>query len=102
MAENNDAGNQVAAGGILVSIDNLREIMGRCFDGKPLERNLADWLGDAIDGYLSRQFQTLEEALGLIFPRGGIPWWREEANRTRDAALRALADTFFDGIALGS
>ena len=100
MTRNHDDGNQVATGGTFASIDNLREIMGRCFDGEPLERDLAGWLGDAIDGYLTRQFHTLEEALGLIFPRGGIPWWREEANRTRDAALRALADTFFDEIAL--
>ena len=82
-------------GGIYASIDKLREIMGRCFDGEPLDGELADWLGEAIDGYLTRQFQTLEEALGLVFSRGGIPWWREEANRTRDAALRSLAETFF-------
>tara|TARA_Y100001934_G_C12080563_1_gene644556 strand:+ start:199 stop:642 length:444 start_codon:yes stop_codon:yes gene_type:complete len=62
-------------GGIYASIDKLREIMGRCFDGEPLDGELADWLGEAIDGYLIRQFQTLEEALGLVFPavafRGG-------------------------------
>ena len=87
--------------GIFASIDNLREIMSQCFDGKPLDGELADWLGEAIDGYLTRQFRTLEEALGLIFPRGGIPWWREEAMRKRDAALRYLAETFFDEVALG-
>ena len=74
--------------------------MGSCFDGKPLDGDLADWLGEAIDGYLTRQFRTLEEALGLIFPRGGIPWWREEAMRKRDAALRYLADTFLDELTL--
>ena len=87
--------------GIFASIDNLREIMSQCFDGKPLDGDLADWLGEAIDGYLTRQFRTLEEALGLIFPRGGIPWWREEAMRKRDAALRYLAETFLDELTLG-
>ncbi len=87
--------------GIFASIDNLREIMSQCFDGKPLDGDLADWLGEAIDGYLTRQFRTLEEALGLIFPRGGIPWWREEATRKRDAALRYLAETFHDELTLG-
>lgn len=89
-----------ATGGLYTAIDNLREVMGRCFDGKPLDGELANWLGDAIDGYLTRQSQTLEEAFGLVFPRGGIPWWREEANRKRDAALRGLAETFFDGFGL--
>ncbi len=92
---------EATSSGIFASIDNLREIMGRCFDGEPLEGDLADWLGEAIDGYLTRQFRTLEEALGLIFPRGGIPWWREEAMRKRDAALRYLAETFLDELALG-
>jgi hypothetical protein len=87
--------------GMFPSIDNLRELMGRCFDGKPLDGDLADWLGEAIDGYLTRQFSTLEEAFGLIFPRGGIPWWREEAVRKRNAALRYLAETFLGELALG-
>jgi hypothetical protein len=87
--------------GIFASIGNLREIMGCCIDGKPLDGDLADWLGEAIDGYLTRQFRTLEEALGLIFPRGGIPWWREEAIRKRNAALLYLAETFLGELALG-
>lgn len=93
--------SQATSSGIFASIDNLREIMGRCFDGKPLDVDLADWLGVAIDGYLTRQFRTLEEGLGLIFPRGGIPWWREEAIRKRNAALCYLAETFLDELALG-
>ncbi len=92
---------QATSSGIFASIDDLREIMGRCFDGKPLDGHLANWLGEAIDGYLTRQFRTLEEGLGLIFPRGGIPWWREEAIRKRNAALRYLAETFLDELALG-
>lgn len=92
---------EATSNGIFESIDNLREIMGRCFDGEPLDGDLADWLGDAIDGYLTQQFRSLEEAFGLIFPRGGIPWWREEAIRKRDRALRYFAETFLDELALG-
>jgi hypothetical protein len=93
--------SQATSSGIFASIDNLREIMARCFDGKPLDGDLADWLGEAIDGFLTRQFCTLDEGLGLIFPRGGIPWWREEAIRKRNAALCHLAETFLDELALG-
>ncbi len=93
--------SRAAASGIFASIDNLREIMARCFEGKPLDGDLAAWLGEAIDGFLTRQFCTLDEGLGLIFPRGGIPWWREEAIRKRNAALCHLAETFLDELALG-
>ena len=89
------------SGGTFTSIDKLRQVMDRCLDGKPLDGDLADWLGKAIDGYLTRQYRTFEEAFGLIFPRGGIPWWREEANRTRDAALRSFAETFLGEKSLG-
>ncbi len=92
---------QATSSGIYASIDKLREIMAHCLDGKPLDGDLADWLGEAIDGFLTRQFCTLDEGLGLIFPRGGIPWWREEAIRQRNAALRYLAETFLDELALG-
>lgn len=76
-------------------IDDLREIALRCLSGKPLDEDLSQWLGNALESFLSRQCQTIEDALGLKFPQGGIPWWREEANRTRDNALRQLAERFF-------
>ena len=93
-------GSENSPAGLFTSIDNLREIMGRCRDGEPLDQDLAEWLGEALEGYLTQQFRTLEEALGLIFPRGGVPWWREEAMRKRDAALRRLAEHFHDGRAM--
>ncbi len=89
-----DGGRSGPAGGILAIIDNLREITAQCLAGEPLGRDLAGWLGSALDGYLTHQCRTLEEAMGLVFPKGGIPWWREEAIRKRDAALRYLAETF--------
>ncbi len=75
-------------------IERLREVSERCLAGKALGAELADWLGQSLQGYLSRRYQTVEDALGLRFPQGGVPWWREEAIRHRDAALRELADRF--------
>ncbi len=94
-------GDAARSHGLFASIDNLREIMAHCVEGEPLGGDLAAWLGEAIDGFLTRQFCTLDESLGLIFPRGGIPWWREEANRKRNAALCYLAETFLSELALG-
>ncbi len=53
------------------------------------------WLGESLQSFLDRTSQTLDEALDLKFPQGGMPWWREEANRTRDDALRRLAGEHF-------
>ncbi len=76
-------------------LDDLREIARCCRAGLPLRPNLARWLGSALHGYLTRYYRTVEQALNLRFPHGGVPWWREEAIRERDAALRALAGSFF-------
>ncbi len=76
---------------MLAAIDRLREVSRRCLDGEPLDRDLAEWLGDSLKGYLDQRHQNIGEALGLVFPKGGVPWWREEAIRDRDAALRDLA-----------
>lgn len=77
-----------------VAIRRLREVAAQCREGRSLDRELAEWLAGSLEGYLTRQYRTVEEALGLIFPQGGVPWWREEAIRTRDAALRELAARF--------
>ena len=84
------------------SIDNLKEISHRCRAGEPLNQDLADWLGNSLQGYLDRRYCSFEEAFGLIFPRGGIPWWREEAMRARDAALRDFAEIFLGDLATGT
>ncbi len=77
------------------AIDKLREVARRCTAGEPLSPGLAQWLGSALHGYLTRQYQTVGQAMNLRFPQGGVPWWREEAIRARDASLRALAERFF-------
>lgn len=70
----------------------LREIARSCLIGEPLKADLARALGAALQGFLSRRHPTIEAALGIITMRGGISWLAAEANRTRDDALRKLAE----------
>lgn len=79
---------------MLHAIDNLREIKQRCIAGEPLDMNQAQWLGAALAHFLDHRCTSMDDALGLHFAQGGMPWWREEANRARDAALRDIAQTF--------
>lgn len=76
-------------------VERLREIAIRCLNGQPLDRRHSRWLGGALESYLGKDSSSLEEALGLRYGRGGVPWWREAALRQRDAALRALAAEYF-------
>jgi hypothetical protein len=80
---------------MLATIDNLREIARLCRNGQPLGPELSGWLGGSLDQFLQREAPTIEDAFGLRAPRGGVPWWLEEAMRRRDAALRELARTHF-------
>lgn len=77
------------------AISNLREIARICLAGQRLEAELAAWLGRALSDYLEHRTGTLQDALGLRMPKGGVPWWREEAMRRRDAELRDLARIHF-------
>ena len=72
------------------TIQQLHEIAKRCLSGMPLDDGLARWLGASLDRFLNHRARTIEDAMGLRFPRGGVPWWMEEAIRKRDAALREL------------
>jgi hypothetical protein len=80
---------------MLANINNLREIARRCQTGEPLSNNLSLWLGESLNAFLNRQCNSIEDALGIRAPRGGIPWWREEAIRQRDDAIRKLAAAWF-------
>lgn len=73
------------------TISKLREVCRRCQVDSPLGDELSRWLGESLQSFLDRECTSLNEALGLRFARGGVPWWREEAMRNRDDALRALA-----------
>ena len=84
------------------TINDLREIARCCLSGEPLESNLSEWLGESLQAFLDHACATVDDAFGLKFPQGGIPWWREEAIRTRDAALRELDARFFDDRSLSA
>ncbi len=81
---------------MLATIENLRDISRRCLADQPLSAEQSHWLGVSLTSFLEHRSRSLNEALGLRFPQGGVPWWREEAIRNRDAALRALAARFFE------
>jgi hypothetical protein len=73
------------------TIDRLRDVSSFCRRGALLPADLAGWLAAGIERFLGREARDLDGALGLIQAQGGIPWWREDAIRRRDAALRRLS-----------
>lgn len=73
------------------AIRKLREIELCCRAAAPLPPPLAQWLAASLGKFLNRQCRSIEAAFDLAMTPGGVPWWLEEAMRTRDAALRALA-----------
>jgi hypothetical protein len=77
---------------MLTVISNLRQICERCNHGEPLEEDLASWLADSLDRFLRHECTSVDDAMGLRQPRGGVPWWLVEALYRRDRALRELAD----------
>jgi hypothetical protein len=82
---------------MLSIIENLRAI-AKCFrEGSALPADLADWLERSLRDFLDHRCGSVDEALGLRFAKGGVPWWLEEAMRTRDTALRELAERFLPG-----
>lgn len=74
------------------TIDRLRDVSSFCRQGAALPPDLAGWLAAGIERFLGREARDLDGALGLLQAQGGIPWWREDAIRRRDAALRRLRD----------
>jgi hypothetical protein len=85
---------------MITPVKRLKEVSHQLLERRPLGDEQARWLGAALDRFLNRQSATLEEAFELRFPRGGVPWWLEDAMRHRDEALRRMSDEFFgeDGI----
>ncbi len=77
------------------TIEALRCISLQCLSEEPLTPEQSHWLGASLKRFLDRQCPSLEEALDLRFPQGGVPWWREEAIRQRNAALCELANRHF-------
>ena len=79
---------------MLETIDRLRQIKQRCLSCEPLSNDLSRWIGSALQDFLEQRSNSVDAALGLRFPQGGVPWWREEAIRVRDGVLRSLARDF--------
>ncbi len=82
---------------MFTTISALRDIARRCLAAEPLTSEQLQLLGVSLARFIEHECQSIEDALGLRFPRGGIPWWREEAIRKRNAALRDLAARFYAG-----
>lgn len=82
-------------------VGKIRIISERCLSGEPIGDDLACWLGSSLKRFLDRDSATIEEALGLKYARGGVPWWLEEAIRKRDAALRDLAAEHLSHLSAG-
>lgn len=80
---------------MLATIELLESISARCLADQPLDQGQRHWLGRVLAEYLAHRCPTIEDAMELRGDRGGIPWWREQANRKRDAALRELAARHF-------
>ena len=80
---------------MLHTIQKLRDIALVCRLGTPLQADLAAWLSHSLESFLTQRAASMDEAFGLRAPRGGIPWWREEAARSRNALLREFAATHF-------
>ena len=83
--------------GPMAAVANLREIARRTAIGVPVDGALQAWLARCLEQFLQRRAPSIEAAFGLRAPRGGVPWWLEEAIRQRDDALRELALRFLAG-----
>ena len=85
---------------MLQSIENMREISDLCRTRAPLPEPLAEWLANSFASFLTQRTHSLNEAFGVLNGRGGIPWYVDISNRSRDTALRTLADSFLDDLSL--
>jgi hypothetical protein len=84
--------------GMLLVIKNLREIAQLARTGGALPPELGLWLERSLREFLDHRCHSLDEAVGLRFAKGGVPWWLEEGMRARDSALRELAARFLGGL----
>lgn len=82
---------------MLQTIQKLRDIARICRLGTPLQDDLAAWLSQSLELFLTHRAASVDEAFGLRGPRGGVPWWREEAIRARNRLLREFAAAHFPG-----
>lgn len=76
----------------------LHDIRSRCAKARPLTRAQRDWLARSLGRFLAQDCGDLDTAFGMLNSHGGVSWRHAEAIRTRDTALRALADARFAGL----
>ena len=76
-------------------IKTLREIFEKCARGEPLTAEEAAWLAGVRAAYLDHRCRSMDEAFGLRWPKGGVPWWLEEGIRERNRALVELGEVHF-------
>ncbi len=57
----------------------------------------AAWFAEALACYEAgaEDGLTLDRALGLVPPRGGVSWWEAERRTRRDALIRAVREQHF-------
>ncbi len=81
-------------------IDRLRELLKVAESGELAE--LGDWLVPRLNNYFTGASAgvTLEQVFDLAVSPGRAPWWREEALKARDDAIRRLADQHFGALDL--
>lgn len=87
-------------GEMLETIEILRDIGRRCEAATPLTTEQQKWLAQVLNDFLAHRTSTIDEAMGLKSCRGGVPWWREQAIRVRDAALRELTAHFYSNLSV--
>ena len=87
---------------MLASIDNMRTVARLCQAKEPLPDALALWLAGALEAFLDRRSDSLNDAFGVRNARGGVPWRMEAKMRARDAALRQLASRHFGELTLSA
>jgi hypothetical protein len=80
---------------MLPVIKNLKTILEKCASGQSLSLEEAAWLACALQAYFERRCRTLDEAFGLFWPKGGVPWWLADAIGMRNRTLVELADRFY-------
>jgi len=83
---------------MLSVIKTLRAIFEKCARGEPLTAKEAAWLAAAFAAYLEHRCRSMDEAFGLRWPKGGVPWWLEEGIRERNAALAELGERHFGAL----
>ena len=80
----------------MIATDRLR----RLAEVAPLLGADGEWLAEALARYLAEAPDglTLDAACGVARDPGRDPWWRTEARRRRDDAIRAMARLHFAGM----